>query len=76
MPMTSLPLSLFDTELEKRIRVADALDKCNDVFGEYVVHTAKMTGLEGEVIKRVPFHATTDTLSEIYDPNEEASLEA
>jgi DNA polymerase-4 len=70
MPMESRPLSLFDTEVEKHIRVADALDKCNNVFGEYVVHTAKMTGLEDEVIKRVPFHATADTLSEVYDPNE------
>jgi hypothetical protein len=33
---------------------------------EYVIHSASMMGLEKQVIKRVPFHATRDTLSELY----------
>jgi DNA polymerase-4 len=68
-PKGQLPQTLFDTEVEKRMRIADALDACNDKYGEYSVHPAAMVGMENEVIKRVPFHATTDTLSEIYDPN-------
>lgn len=65
-PVKQLPLTLFDTGAEREMRVADALDQCNNRFGEYAVHTARMSGMEDEVIKRVPFHATTDTLSEIY----------
>jgi DNA polymerase-4 len=72
-PMSELPLTLFDTGIEQRMRMADALDKCNNKFGEYSVHAANMTGMEDEVIKRVPFHATTDTLSEIY--HEDGSME-
>jgi DNA polymerase-4 len=69
--VAEMPQALFETEIERSMRIADALDVCNDKYGEYSVHPAKMTGMEDEVIKRVPFHATTDTLSEIYDPEEE-----
>jgi DNA polymerase-4 len=69
-PVSSLPLSLFDTDLEARMRMADALDACNNRYGEYAVHPARMFGTTEEVVKRVPFHATTDTLSEIYNEDE------
>ncbi len=69
-PMADVPLSLFDTDVDQRIRIADALDECNNKYGEYAVHPARMMGMEKEVIKRVPFHATTDTLSEIYCEDE------
>ncbi len=57
---------LFATAEAQRIRLADHLDAINDRYGEYVIHPAAMLGLEHEIIKRVPFHATRDTLSEIY----------
>ena len=60
------PLQLFETEDRKRMRVADALDALNNRYGEYSVYSSRMFGLDGEIVKRVPFHATTDTLSEIY----------
>lgn len=63
-------LTLFETPEQRRFRVADALDACNNEFGEYAVHTAKMMGLGNEIIKRVPFHATSDTLTEIYSDDE------
>lgn len=60
------PPQLFETADMKGVRAAQALDKVNDIYGEYSVYSSRMFGLEGEIIKRVPFHATTDTLSEIY----------
>jgi DNA polymerase-4 len=69
-PLSKLPLTLFDTEVEKNMRIADALDTCSNKYGEYAVYPASMTGMEDEVIKRVPFRATTDTLSEIYYEDE------
>ena len=64
--VAELPATLFETGVERTMRIADALDACNNKYGEYAVHTARMSGMEDEVIKRVSFHATTDTLSEIY----------
>ena len=66
VPMTLMPPTLFETPEAERIRLAGYLDRINDRYGEYVIHPASMMGLEKEVIKRVPFHATRDTLSEIY----------
>ncbi len=60
------PPQLFETDDMKRIRIAKALDSINDRYGEYSVHSSRMFGLEQEIIKRVPFRATTDTLTEIY----------
>ena len=58
--------TLFETDESRAFRLADALDAVNDRYGEYSVHTARMQGLDDQIIQRVPFHATTDTLSEIY----------
>jgi DNA polymerase-4 len=66
-PVAALPPTLFETEDQAKIRLADALDTCNNTYGEYAVHTAKMHGMEDQVVRRVPFHASTDTLNEIYD---------
>lgn len=60
------PPQLFETEDMKKIRIAKALDAVNDRYGEYTSHSATMHGLDDQIIKRVPFHATADTLSEIY----------
>ncbi len=62
-----LTLPLFEGLKERRIKIANATDAINNHYGEYVVYSAKMFGLDNEIVKRVPFHATTDTLSEIYD---------
>jgi hypothetical protein len=61
-----MPTPLFATAEVQRIRLADHLDAINDRYGEYVIYPAAMMGLEHEIIKRVPFHATRDTPSEIY----------
>jgi len=66
VPIELMPAALFETPEAERIRLAGYLDRINDRYGEYVIHPASMMGLEKEVIKRVPFHATRDTLSEIY----------
>jgi hypothetical protein len=72
-PLSAQTLPLFGSLKQQRMRLAVAADQVNDRFGEYVVHPATMMGLEDEIVKRVPFHATTDTLSEIYatDPTPE-----
>lgn len=63
-PVQYMTLPLFENRLTRRFKVADAMDKINNTYGEYVVYPARMIGLEGEIIKRVPFHATGDTLAE------------
>ncbi len=69
-PVASLPPTLFETTDQAKMRLADALDACNNTYGEYAVHTAKMHGLEDKIVKRVPFHATGDALNEIYQEGE------
>lgn len=69
-PVRNPQLTLFETDEQRRFRLADALDACNNEFGEYSVHAGNMMGLENEIIKRVPFHATSDTLAEIYSDEE------
>jgi hypothetical protein len=66
VPLELRPPALFETPEAERIRLAGYLDRINDRYGEYVIHPASMLGLEHEIVKRVPFHATRDTLSEIY----------
>jgi len=63
--------TLFETEESRAFKLADAMDAINNRYGEYTVHAATMSGMDEQIIKRVPFHATTDTLSEIYDDSEE-----
>lgn len=63
-PVRYMTLPLFENSLTRNFKVADAMDKVNNMYGEYVLYTARMIGMEHEVIKRVPFHATGDTLSE------------
>lgn len=63
-PVKYMTLPLFENELTRSFRVSDAMDKINNTYGEYVVYPARMIGLGGEIIKRVPFHATSDTLGE------------
>jgi hypothetical protein len=58
----------------QRIRLADHLDAINDRYGEYVLHPASIMGMEHEIIKRMPFHATRDTLSETYSEPGEGSM--
>ncbi len=65
-PLSAQTLPLFGSLKQRRMLFAIASDRVNDRFGEYVVHPATMMGLDDEIVKRVPFHATTDTLSEIY----------
>ena len=73
-PIASIPPTLFETDESRAMRMADAMDQANDQFGEYVLTPASMMGMEQQVVKRVPFHATTDTLSEIYEDSEPTSM--
>jgi DNA polymerase-4 len=70
-PLSAQTMPLFGSLKQQRMRLAVAADQVNDRFGEYVVHPATMMGMGEEIVKRVPFHATTDTLTEIYatDPD-------
>lgn len=53
-------LELFDTPTTKHRRIATALDKMNDRYGEFTLIPARMMQMEGKIIKRVPFGATKD----------------
>jgi DNA polymerase-4 len=65
-PVSAIPTPLFTTPETFRIRLAAYLDAINDKWGEYTVHPATMMNMQDQIIKRVPFHATRDTLTEIY----------
>src|SRR5476651_852460 len=65
-PLDTLPATLFPTPEMGRIHAAAYLDAINDKWGEYTVHPALMMNMHDQIIKRVPFHATSDTLTEIY----------
>lgn len=47
--------SLFETDVDKRRRLSDALDTINDRWGEYVITPALMLGMEGTAIDRISF---------------------
>jgi DNA polymerase-4 len=65
-PISTLPTPLFVTPELRRIGIAGYLDSINDRWGEYTVHPATMMNMADVIVKRVPFHATSDTLTEIY----------
>lgn len=50
-------LTLFDEDEEKKKlrKLSDAMDEVNDRYGEFVITPALMMGMEGQIVKRVPF---------------------
>lgn len=55
-----LQLGLFDgTSLDSRA-IANALDKINDRYGEFMTVYAQMANMENVIIKRVPFGSVRD----------------
>ena len=66
-PLASLSyLPGIDDHKIKTIKFSHACDEINNKYGEYFICPAKMLGLEDEIVKRVPFHATSNTLEEFY----------
>jgi DNA polymerase-4 len=59
-PTAPEQLELFDTPRTKQRRIARAVDKMNDRYGEFTVISAQMMNMEDTIIKRVPFGATKD----------------
>jgi len=53
-------LELFDTAYTRQRKVAHAVDRMNDRYGEFTVVPASMMNMADTIIKRVPFGATKD----------------
>jgi len=56
---------MFELEKERKRKVAKALDKINDKWGERTIYPALMLGREKEVIDRIAFGGVKD-LEEVY----------
>ncbi len=55
MPRTPVQQFLFETTTTKLRALSKALDKVNDMFGEYTIAPATMLGLKSEIIDRIAF---------------------
>lgn len=55
VPSASSQMNLFDTEVQKRKLVSDAMDKINDRYGEFVITPARMMGMDDLVLDRIAF---------------------
>lgn len=64
-PITPQQLELFETIATKQRRIAHALDRINDKYGEFAITPALMMNMAETIIKRVPFGASKD-LKEVY----------
>lgn len=64
-PFTTSQPELFDTESSKLRKVAEAVDKMNDRYGEYVVTPAIMMGMDDLVLDRISFGAVKE-LEDLY----------
>jgi DNA polymerase-4 len=64
-PAATPQLNLFDQSPDKTRKVADAMDKMNDRYGEFVITPAIMMGMEGLVLDRVAFGSVKD-LEDLY----------
>ena len=53
---------LFETLATKQRKIASAIDKTNDIYGEFAVIPALMMNMQDTIIKRVPFGGTKDLL--------------
>jgi DNA polymerase IV len=58
-------LQLFAESSDKLHKIADAADKINDKYGEYIITPARMMGMTDRVIDRVAFGGVRD-LEDIY----------
>lgn len=55
-------IELFETLTSKQRKIAGAVDKTNDTYGEFTVISALMMNMDNTIIKRVPFGGTKDLL--------------
>ena len=56
---------LFDTDIDKKIKVTDAMDQINDYYGEFVITPAIMMNTQNLAIDRVAFGGVKD-LEDLY----------
>lgn len=54
-PLACLPMTLFETDLEKKRKVSDAVDRINDRYGEFVVVPALMMRMGKVILDRIAF---------------------
>lgn len=62
-PTSPQQLELFDTVSTKQRHIATAIDKLNNLYGEFSVIPALIMKMEDTIIKRVPFGASKDLVS-------------
>ncbi len=55
VPRTPVQQTLFESKTTKLRILSKALDKVNDMFGEYTIAPATMLGLKSEIIDRIAF---------------------
>jgi hypothetical protein len=58
-------MTLFDINVSKQRKTANAMDDINDRYGEFVITPALMMGMKDTILDRVPFGSTKD-LEDLY----------
>ena len=54
-PLDNMTLNLFETNIEKKRLLSKALDKINDLYGEYVIYPGLMMDMKNTIIDRIAF---------------------
>lgn len=62
---TKAQMTLFDIDVSKQRKTANAMDDINHRYGEFVITPALMMGMKDTILDRVPFGSTKD-LEELY----------
>ncbi len=53
--IANMTLSLFETDVEKKRFLSNALDKINDRYGEYVIYPGLMMDMKNTILDRIAF---------------------
>jgi len=64
-PSSIAQMTLFDIDVSKQRKTANAMDDINDRYGEFVITPALMMGMKDTILDRVPFGSTKD-LEDLY----------
>jgi len=62
---TKAQMTLFDIDVSKQRKTANAMDDINHRYGEFVITPALMMGMKDTILDRVPFGSTKD-LEDLY----------
>jgi len=54
-PISNMTLNLFETNVERKRLLSQALDKINDRYGEYIIYPGLMMDMKNTILDRIAF---------------------